>query len=167
MPFCAFCGGGTDFVRSYIDRGRARVDFRCAVGCRTTTQHIYCDEDPRRLLMIWRTSPVYTALRGSHFTYERKHSDLRTQYLVAPKTLDIRPKRMGIAWQQLRANAAMLIDWVRVTIKMGWQDGTGARATTVAVTSGASVGAGIARRRRRLGRTGGGTATHGPPRIAA
>ena len=61
----------------------------------------------------------------------------------------------------------MLIEWIRVTTRMGWQDGTGRRATAAVVTSGARVSSGIAGRRRRLGRTGGGMATHGPPRVAA
>ncbi len=53
-------------------------------------------------------------MRNTHFSYEHKHRDMRIQYGVAPDSLAIRPKRIGIAWQQLRASAAVLIEWLRV-----------------------------------------------------
>ena len=168
VPFCRFCGGGTDFVRSYVenartDHPRARVDFRCAARCRNTVQTVYCDRDYRRLLMLWRTNPVYQALRQSHWSFEGKHAALRAHYLLAPKTFDIRPKRMGIRWQQLRANAALLIEWVRVTLKMSWATGGGGPAAEVKVTDFENVRAGITARRARLGRTGGQMARGRPP----
>ena len=59
-------------------------------------------------------------MRVSHQSYEHKHRDLRIQYLVAPDCLALRPKRPGMAWQQLRASAALLIEWLRVLQRAGW-----------------------------------------------
>ncbi|MGH7609164.1 MAG: hypothetical protein ACREOD_04370 [Candidatus Dormibacteria bacterium] len=59
-------------------------------------------------------------MRVSHQSYEHKHRDLRIQYLVAPDCLALRPKRPGMAWQQLRASAALFIEWLRVLQRAGW-----------------------------------------------
>lgn len=40
--------------------------------------------------------------------------------MVAPDCLALRPKRPGIAWQQLRSSAAVLIEWLRVLRRAGW-----------------------------------------------
>lgn len=58
-------------------------------------------------------------MRIAHRNYEHKHRSLRIQYLVAPDCLALRRKRPGMAWQQLRANAALLIDWLRVLQRAG------------------------------------------------
>jgi len=61
-------------------------------------------------------------MRVSHQSYEHKHRDLRIQYLLAPECLALRPKRPGMACQQLRASATMLIEWLRVFQRAGWGD---------------------------------------------
>jgi len=52
--------------------------------------------------------------------YEHEHRDLRVQYLLAADGLALRPKRPGIAWQQIRASAGMLIEWRRIFQRAGW-----------------------------------------------
>jgi hypothetical protein len=59
-------------------------------------------------------------MRASHSNYEAKHSALRIQYGVGPNNNSIRPKRVGIAWQRLRAAAAMIVEWARVLRRAGW-----------------------------------------------
>lgn len=39
---------------------------------------------------------------------------------VAPDDLGIRPKRRGIRWQQLRASAALVVEWLRICAGQGW-----------------------------------------------
>ncbi|MHB1502316.1 MAG: hypothetical protein ACYCYK_14515, partial [Candidatus Dormibacteria bacterium] len=124
-PKCRRCGGESDFVRFAVTRGKGRLWFRCRLPqsqkCQGE-QSIFCDEAPRHLLPVWRIEPAYAAMRVSHQSYEHKHRDLRSQYLLAPDCLALRPKRPGMAWQQLRASAAMLIEWPRVFQRAGWGD---------------------------------------------
>lgn len=122
IPLCASCGGDTVFVRFAVLKGKGRIWFKCALGALSACQKeqsIQCSRDYRALLPLWRTEPAYAALRESHPSYEHKHRDLRIQYLVAPDCLANRPKRPGRACQQLRAYAAMLIEWLRVTMRAG------------------------------------------------
>ena len=125
IPRCRRCGGESDFVRFAVTRGKGRLWFRCRLPqsqkCQGE-QSIFCDEAPRHLLPVWRIEPAYAAMRVSHQSYEHKHRDLRIQYLLAPDCLALRPKRPGMAWQQLRASAAMLIEWLRVFQRGGWGD---------------------------------------------
>lgn len=62
----------------------------------------------------------YAAMRVSHQSYEHKQGDLRIQYLIAPDCQALRPKRPGMAWQQLRASAAVFVEWLRVLRRSGW-----------------------------------------------
>ncbi|HUY61573.1 MAG TPA: hypothetical protein VMW49_06820 [Candidatus Dormibacteraeota bacterium] len=123
IPMCRRCGGETDFVRFAVVNRKGRLWFRCrlpqAPACQAD-QSILCDQAPRHLLPVWRTEAAYAAMRVSHQSYEHKHRDLRIQYLLAPDCLALRPKRPGMAWQQLRASAALLIEWLRVFQRAGW-----------------------------------------------
>ncbi len=51
---------------------------------------------------------------------EGPHDDWRDRYNVGGKSLKERPKRIGMAWQQLRATAALVIEWTWVHVRMGW-----------------------------------------------
>jgi hypothetical protein len=59
-------------------------------------------------------------MRMFHQSSEHNHRDLRIQYLVAPDCLALRPKRPGMACQQLRSSAAVFIEWLRVWQRAGW-----------------------------------------------
>ena len=132
IPRCRHCNGETRQIRFAVDRGRGRLWFKCRLprkpGCRST-QTIFCDRDARYLLPLWRTEAAYAAMRVSRQSFESKHRALRIQYLVAPDCLAIRPKRIGRGWQQVRASAAMVIDWLRILQTSGWRTG----ATSIAV----------------------------------
>lgn len=78
-----------------------------------------------------RSEEAYGALRVSHSNYEHKHRDVRIQYLVGPDCLVLRPKRPGIGCQQLRANGALIIEWLRVMLRWGEV----AQVATVTTTS--------------------------------
>ncbi len=164
VPLCRACGREAEIIRSYVDRGRGRVDFTCQAPVRprcSTTQHMYCDQDSRRLIMQPRNGDLYAAMTQSGLSFEHKHRDLRIQYKVAPKCLADRPKIVGMVWQQLRANVAMLIDWLRIYVNLGWVEGDAPIVTVP--TKFEKVAGKIAGRRARLGRTGGARRHHPPP----
>jgi hypothetical protein len=133
IPKCRHCGGETQFVRFAVvkkksrskggaEEGQGRLWFRCRMGSPACggEQTILCSSSPCDLLPLWRTEEAYAAMRVSHQSYEHKHRDLRIQYLVAPDCLALRPKRPGMAWQQLRSSAAVFIEWLRVLQRAGW-----------------------------------------------
>lgn len=128
IPRCPGCKGGTDWVRFAVDKGTPTLWVRCAQPgptCPKGDFRVKCSTNWRRVLPIWRTHSSYLAVRRSHHAYESTHRALRSQFGVAPNELALRPKRKGIACQQLRAFAAMVIAWLR-TIEL-WGFGTAKR----------------------------------------
>jgi hypothetical protein len=63
---------------------------------------------------------LYHALKASHQNYERVHRHWRDRYKCAGKSLDSRLKRRGLAAQQLRSDAALLIEWFKLCLRHGW-----------------------------------------------
>ena len=160
VPRCRHCGAGGDFVRFHVDddRGRARIWFECSMpqsnAC-DRVQTISCSKDWTRLLPVWRTEELYAAMRETHGEYERAHHFTRVRYLVGPDTLSDRPKRIGSAWQQLRSSAALFLEWLRICMRQGWVGRGGPRAEGRPHRPRRLL-ASVARRRQKLGRTGGG-----------
>ena len=66
------------------------------------------------LLPLWRTDPDYLALRNSHDRYERVHHHWRVRWRSGADDHSLRPKRRGRDCQQLRASAALLIEWLMI-----------------------------------------------------
>ena len=122
VPRCKFCGGPSRYLR-FAAKPYPRIWFRCELGVTNgcgADQSIACSRDWRTLLPLWRTEEAYFALRSSHANYERTHRVWRDRYRVGGATHEMRPKRMGLGWQQLRANAALLVEWIRVLDREGW-----------------------------------------------
>lgn len=123
VPRCKHCGGDTRFVRFLVDRSGPRLWFRCvqrvSAQC-AKAQSLTCKTDYRLLLPLWRTDPIYHELRETHSQYERVHRHWRERYLVAGDNLATRPKRRGRGVQELRAQAALLIEWLRISFREGW-----------------------------------------------
>lgn len=122
IPRCKHCGAPGEFVR-FADKPSPRLWFRCArettPEC-AKTQTISCSKEWRLLIPLWRTDPVYHELEESHQRYERVHHHWRERYLVAGDHLSSRPKRRGIAWQELRSQAAMVAEWLALAWREGW-----------------------------------------------
>ncbi|HEX8102156.1 MAG TPA: hypothetical protein VF533_06080 [Solirubrobacteraceae bacterium] len=76
------------------------------------------------LLPLWRESPTYLALRNSHDRYERVHHHWRVRWRSGADDHFLRPKRRGLDNQQLRANAALLIEWLMICWCEGWMPDT-------------------------------------------
>ncbi len=123
IPTCKHCGLPCDFVGFSTASGKARVWYRCPLPrddrCRKT-QSMLCSKEVRKLIPIWRTSPIYNVLRSQIGNLEHVHEDWRTRYRCGGKTLRDRQRRVGIACQQLRVNAALLVEWCWVMMRQGW-----------------------------------------------
>ncbi len=125
IPRCRGCGGPTEFVR-FTDRPEPRLWVRCAFAaagrapeCGGEQTH-FCSKDWKMLLPLWRTEPVYLTLRRAQEQYERLHRHTRDRFQVAGKDVQRRPKRIGIEWQQLRADASVFLGWLRLCARQGW-----------------------------------------------
>lgn len=108
IPRCAHCGGPTDFLR-FSHQPSPRIWFRCHCHPHAVClgdQSIACSTDWRALVPLRRDDAAYLELRRSHKTFEAVHDYWRDRYKVAAADIGQRPKRTGLEWQQLRANAA-------------------------------------------------------------
>jgi hypothetical protein len=128
VPRCRHCGGPCDQASRglglYFDaRGEPRIRFRCMLvhgpECKRT-QSIACETDWRMLLPLGRLTELYHALRHSHQSFEHVHRHWRDRYSVAGKNLESRLKRRGLPAQQLRSDAALVIEWFRLCLRHGW-----------------------------------------------
>lgn len=123
---CKHCGSPTQqvsFARSAGAGRGPRLYVQCVApvtaGC-AKRQSVACDASPRMLLPLWRTDPVYLALRNSHDRYERVHHHWRVRWRSGADDHALRPKRRGRECQQLRASAALLIEWLMICWREAW-----------------------------------------------
>jgi len=123
IPRCKHCGAESKFLRFRVDRSGPRLWFTCVqkttADCQRA-QSLTCSKDWRLLNPLWRTDPIYHELWATHSNYERVHYHWRERYKVAGDNLANRPKRRGLAWQELRAQAALAIEWFCIAFRQGW-----------------------------------------------
>jgi len=118
-------------------------------------QSINCAHNFSRLLPLWETPRGLRSEARSE--YERIHDLNRDRYKFGPDCLALRPKRIGVAWQQLRVSAATVIKWLRVCFRQGWLGNHG-RHEDPRPRSSKRVYAQTLRVREQLERLGGGIA---------
>ena len=123
---CKHCGAPTRFV-SFARSAGGRRGPRLYVQCLTpvtaaceSRQSIGCNVSWRMLLPLWRDTPTYLALRHSHDRYERVHHHWRVRWRSGADDHALRPKRRGRDNQQLRANAALLAEWLMICWRENW-----------------------------------------------
>ena len=167
IPLCPGCELPGDFVRFSPGGSREgpRIWYRCTMPSTDACsgQHsIATSRAPKRLLPIWRTSPVYAALRSQMGVYERVHEAWRVNYMVGGKTLRDRPRRIGIPCQQLRANAALIVEWLWTSMRQGWI-GSGPPRATARQISGRGIHRAILGARRKESLFGGRYPTRSGP----
>lgn len=127
-PRCKYCGGPGDQTGPglgfYMDRGKTpRVRFRCELRITPECgkqQSIACRESWRLLLPVSRFGERYHALKKAADNKERNWHHWRARYTVAGASIDSRPKRPGLAWQELRASVALFLEWFRLSLRHGW-----------------------------------------------
>jgi hypothetical protein len=108
----------------YLDgKDEPRLRYRCLLRHTAPcdrSQSIACEKEWRLLVPISRLTPYYHAVRKSHEHCERVFRHWRDRYGVAGKNADTRLKRPGLPFQQLRASAALAIEWFRICLRYGW-----------------------------------------------
>lgn len=122
VPRCKHCGHEGKFV-SFTLTPKPRLIYSCAVQCTASKgkrMSIYCEEKWRFLVPLWRNEEAYLALRRAGKAYEGAHRYWRDRYKVGGTDFYTRPKRIGKDWQQLRASAALLAEWLKICFREGW-----------------------------------------------
>jgi hypothetical protein len=120
VPRCQHCGASSQMVR-FQSGDSPRLWFRClACGLEGSIRN---SKAWRHLLPLWRTDGAYHVLRHTHQQHERAHKDWRERWLVGPDTYSIRPRRVGIGCHELRAQAALFLEWLNVCWREGWLGG--------------------------------------------
>ena len=162
IPRCQHCGApgktsgsGLGFV--VTEYGTPIIRFRCRAkltdDCRRV-QSADCRQEPRLLGPLPRTSKLYNQMRQAHSPSERVHLHARQRYCLASREVTSRDYRLGMRWQQLRANAAVFLDWFRLCLRHGWfgslRRATNAHELVEARDGGYTEQVAAARRRHRL-----------------
>jgi hypothetical protein len=130
-PRCRYCGGPAAPARgagegfAITGAGDPRLSYRCHIGwttdCQTKLQTISCKREYRALLPIARTERVFHDLLASHGHFEGVFDSWRDRYGVSGTSNATRSKRRGsIAAQRLRGAAALLAEWFRICLRMGY-----------------------------------------------
>jgi hypothetical protein len=128
IPRCRYCGGPCQLESAgmgfYLDgKDKPRLRYRCLLRHTTEcekAQSIACEKEWRLLVPLNRLTPFYHAVRKGHQHFERVFRHWRDRYGVAGKNADTRLKRPGLPFQQLRASAALAIEWFRICLRYGW-----------------------------------------------
>jgi len=128
IPRCRHCGGPGDLTGPglgfHLPGDKPVLRFRCQLNltpeCKGQ-QQIACSTEPRLLIPLSRLSEPYNALRVAGKNMERLWRHWRDRYAVAGKNIDARTlRRQSLPCQELRAEAARLIEWFRVLLREGW-----------------------------------------------
>jgi hypothetical protein len=72
------------------------------------------------LLPLNLTQPLYHAMRKVHFSFERVFGHWRSRYGVYGKNSSTCLRRRGVEAQDLRAQAALFLDWFRICLRHGF-----------------------------------------------
>lgn len=130
-PRCRYCGGPSAPARgagegfALTGAGDPRLTYRCAIGwsaeCQTKLQTISCTREYRALLPISRRERVFHDLLAAHSHFEGVFDAWRDRYAVSGTSNATRSKRRSsIAAQKLRGAAALLAEWFRICVRMGY-----------------------------------------------
>lgn len=139
---CRHCGGEGDVAGPKLGfringTGEPVVRFRCQLqltdGC-AGIQEMRCAVEPRLILPLSRLHPSYHAMGVASKQTERVWHHWRTRYAIAGKNSATRTKRRrSQPCQELRAQAARFIEWLRILMRHGWLASTRVRNTNTPV----------------------------------
>lgn len=130
-PRCRYCGGPAAPYRgpgegfALTGTGDPRISYRCHIAwtaeCRSKLQSISCKREYRALLPIGRREKLFHDLMASHNHFEGVFDSWRDRYAVSGTSNATRSKRrLSIPAQRLRAAAALLAEWFRICVRMGY-----------------------------------------------
>lgn len=125
---CKYCGGPADRV-GYDETNRGGI-YRCReprTECKDAEglgrRHRAPASLEHRLLgPIQGCSELYVYLLEAQHIVEHVHRAWRERYGVAGKTYDSIPMRVSPGVGELRSQFALLVEWVRISIRMGWME---------------------------------------------
>ncbi len=131
MPRCKHCDGGTDF-HSYVEIEPGKWEVRFSFSLPMTVecerlQSLRSSKNPKYIVLLWGTNPIFVQLTTTHQTYERYHFQTRRRNQTGPKSHTAAPRRTGLACQQLRATVGNLLNWLILCLKYGWIRGNATR----------------------------------------
>ena len=86
-------------------------------------QTIACSTDWQTVTRLWETDPRHQKLAATHSMFERVHMLWRKRWNVGGNEVYSRPKRFGIGCQSLRAQTAVLIEWMLICWREGFLTG--------------------------------------------
>jgi hypothetical protein len=126
---CKHCGGPTKRVEfRRADGETPRIYAECILPSAPGSpcnkkQSVSCALDWRMLRPLELNNERYLALE-SRFQFERAHHMGRVRNRNGGKDPILRPKRLGLPWQQLLLTVATMVDWLRAGLKHGWLQAT-------------------------------------------
>jgi hypothetical protein len=130
VPRCQFCGGPGDQTSpglgpTFDASGNPQIKFRCLLQFRpdcTKPQRLACAADYVQLPLLSRETELYHAVAYAHHTHENWFQHSRRRYAIAGKEGLGRTCRSGLDVHRLRAAAAILLDWFKISLRQGWLD---------------------------------------------
>ena len=126
IPTCPVCGNPCHLV-DFRSEEYAHYRYECSVnpeGKCGGRRRIACSTDPRRLPVgIHPMSLAWHEAAEAHFNLENPHHTWRLDYGVGGDDRNTRPRRKGQPWQQLMADVALVLEWLRVCQANGWLAG--------------------------------------------
>lgn len=129
IPRCRHCGGPGQMTGAGLGFHLVRGDepvlrYRCMLQITPECKHeqqISCSLNPRLLIPLNRLTDQYHALSVASKSMERVWHHWRDRYGVAGKHADTRTlRRESRECQELRSQAARLIEWFRILLRNGW-----------------------------------------------
>lgn len=127
VPRCPYCGGVGNQSGPGLGlrptRGGPVILARCldlADGRCGKEFSVPCSLEWLKLIGLSQLNPLYWAVSERHQTYERGFRHLRQRFSMAGKDLSTCLYRPGVYAQLLRAQAALLILWLKLSLRNGW-----------------------------------------------
>lgn len=127
VPRCPYCGGVGNQSGPGLGlrptRGGPVILARCldlADGRCGKEFSVPCSLEWLKLTALSQLNPLYWAVAERHQTYERGFRHMRQRFSMAGKDLSTCLYRPGVYAQLLRAQAALLILWLKLSLRNGW-----------------------------------------------
>jgi hypothetical protein len=122
---CKHCGSETEAEGTFVfQNGEPRVRVRCQTPHTEkcySLQSALCSEKWGWVGPTNLTDKLVNQIREAHGQYEGMFDSLRKRYGLAGKDTSGKVKRRSVVTaQQLRAEAALLIEWLRLSLRHGW-----------------------------------------------
>ena len=127
VPRCPDCGGvgnqSGPGLGLHQSRGGPVILARCLDLTRQRCGREFavpCDKEWLKLTALSQLHPLYWAVAERHRNFERGFRHLRQRFTLAGKDISTSLYRPGVQAQELRAQAALLLLWLKLCLRNGW-----------------------------------------------